>query len=53
MVSDFITEKDGYLRLTEEEYQAAKEKNPGIRKAAGSSLNTGSLGRGIGPLKSS
>ena len=30
MVSDFITEKDGYLRLTEEEYQAAKEKNPGI-----------------------
>ena len=25
MVSDFITEKDGFLQLTEEEYQAAKE----------------------------
>ena len=41
MVSDFITEKDGYLRLTEEEYQVAKEKNPGIRKAARQLLEYG------------
>ena len=27
MVSDFITEKDRYLSLTEEEYPAANEKN--------------------------
>ena len=34
VVSDFITEKDGYLRLTEEEYPAANEKNLSFRKAA-------------------
>ena len=31
MVSDFITEKDGYLHLTEEEYAAACEIDPNIR----------------------
>ena len=46
MVSDFITEKDGYLRLTEEEYQSAKEKNPGIRKAARQLLEYGESRKG-------
>ena len=34
MVSDFITEKDGYLRLSDdEEYAAARKINPNIRMA--------------------
>jgi transposase len=32
MVSDFITEKDGYLRLTDDEYQCARETAPNIKK---------------------
>ena len=34
MVSDFITEKDGYLCLTEEEYTVAKQNDPNIRMGA-------------------
>ena len=34
MVSDFITETDGFLCLTEEEYQAAKRSNPDIKMSA-------------------
>ena len=34
MVSDFITEKDGFLRLTEEEYRVAKVTNPNILMGA-------------------
>ena len=34
MVSDFIDERNGYLQLTEEEYEHAKEKDPMIRKHA-------------------
>ena len=34
MVSDFITEKDGYLWLTEDQYEEAKRKNPLIRMSA-------------------
>ena len=41
MVSDFITEKDGFLQLTEEEYQAAKETNPDIRMGARQLLEYG------------
>jgi len=32
MVSDFICEKCGYLRLTEKEYEAAKIKYPELKK---------------------
>lgn len=34
MVSDFITEKDVYLRLTQQEYNGAKFSNPDIRMGA-------------------
>ena len=30
MVSDFIDEKNGFLRLTQEEYDQAKQSNPNI-----------------------
>ena len=32
MVSDFICERDGYLALTDEEYESAKQNDPSIRK---------------------
>ena len=38
MVSDFISEKDGYLQLTKEEYQEAKNNNPRIGKHARQTL---------------
>lgn len=41
MVSDFITERDGFLCLTEEEYQAAKRNNPNIRMSARKLLEYG------------
>ena len=41
MVSDFITERDGYLRLTEDEYKEAKVKNPTIRMSARQLLEYG------------
>ena len=34
LVLDFIAEKDGYLRLTDEESAAARESDPNIRMAA-------------------
>lgn len=32
MVSDFITEKDGFLCLTMEAYEAAEKSNPNIKR---------------------
>ena len=34
IISDFISERDGYLALTEEEYTAAKLTDPSIRRYA-------------------
>ena len=34
MVSDFINEKNGYLNLTQEEYEEAKRNDPSIRMYA-------------------
>ena len=34
MVSDFIDEHNGYLRLTDEEYEESKTAHPGIKKHA-------------------
>ena len=33
MVSDFIDERNGYLRLTDEEFTQAQTKDPSIRHA--------------------
>ena len=41
MVSDFITERDGFLCLTPEEHQAAKLLNPNIPMAARQLLQYG------------
>ena len=41
MVSDFIIERDGFLCLTEEEYQAAKRNNHNIRTSARKLLENG------------
>jgi len=41
MVSDFVTEKNGFLCLTEEEYQAAKRNNPNIKMSARKLLEYG------------
>ena len=41
MVSDFITEKDGYLCLTEEEYAVAHENDSNIRMGARTRLEYG------------
>jgi len=34
MVSDFITENDGFMCLIEDEFQAAKRNNPNIKMSA-------------------
>ena len=34
MVSDYVSERDGYLALTENEYQRAKRVDPSIRMYA-------------------
>lgn len=34
MVSDFVDEHNGFLALSDEEYDAAKTKHPNIRKYA-------------------
>ena len=34
MVSDFITERDGYLALSTQEYEAAKQEDPTSKKYA-------------------
>ena len=41
MVSDFITERDGYLALTEDEYQMAKQVDPTIRRYARQQMEYG------------
>lgn len=41
MISDFIGERDGYLSLTEDEYKAAKEVDPSIRRYARQQLEYG------------
>ena len=54
MVSDFIMEGQGYLYLTDEEYERAKCKDPNIRKAAcGNYWSMGSQGMVIGTLTNS
>jgi len=46
MVSDFIEEKGGYLHLTNEEYEQAKEKDPTIHKYARQFLEYGEAKEG-------
>ena len=41
MVSDFIDEHNGFLALTDEEYEAAKQANPSVRKYAREFLEYG------------
>ena len=41
MVSDFIDEKNGFLRLTQEEYDQAKQSNPNIWMEARTLLEYG------------
>ena len=41
MVSDFITEQDGYLHLTEAEYQEGLEKYPNLKRYARASIEYG------------
>ena len=41
MISDFIDERNGYLELTQEEYEEAKKKNPSIKKCARQQLEYG------------
>ena len=41
MVSDFIMEKHGYLCLTDEEYDRAKQSDPNVQKAARELLEYG------------
>ena len=58
MVSDFISENHGYLQLTQEEYDEAKQSNPTIRKharrcARAKLLNMVKERKGIGHLKGS
>lgn len=46
MISDFISERDGYLALTEEEYTATKLKDPSIRRYAWQQLEYGEAKEG-------
>ena len=46
MVSDFICERDGYLTLTDEEYESAKQNDPSIRKHAQQFLEYGETNEG-------
>ena len=41
MVSDFIDEHNGYLRLTDEKYEQSKQAYPGLKKYARSYLEYG------------
>ena len=43
MASDFIDEQNGYLSLTQEEYDEAKKTNPTIRKYVRQQLASHSL----------
>ena len=46
MVSDFVSERDGYLALTENEYQRAKRVDPSIRMYARQLLEYGAAKEG-------
>ena len=46
MISDFIDERNGYLELTQEEYEEAKKKNPSIKKYARQQLEYGEAKEG-------
>lgn len=46
MISDFISEKDGYLGLTDSEYEAAKQKKPNSKKYARQWLEYGEAKEG-------
>ena len=46
MVSDFLSERDGYLALTEDEYKKAKQMDPSIRKYARQQLEYGEAKEG-------
>ena len=46
MVSDFVTEFDGLLQLTDEEYRLAAETNPSIRKCVGEFIKFGARNEG-------
>ena len=41
MVSDFISEKDGYLKLTDEEFAAGRERLPRLKQYARASIEYG------------
>ena len=53
MVSDFITEKDGYLCLTKAEHDSAKLKDPDIPMGARTLLEYGESRMGIGRVLNS
>ena len=46
MVSDFISERDGYLALTDDKYEKAKRVDPSIRKHAWQQLDYGEAKEG-------
>ena len=46
MVSDFISERDGYLALTEDEYRKAKHVDPSIKMHARQQLEYGEVKEG-------
>ena len=46
MVSDFINEHNGFLALSDDEYEAAKASNPNIRKYAREFLEYGASREG-------
>ena len=53
MVSDFINEYNGYLRLSEEEFSATVKKHPQLRRQDHEFLDTERSMKGIGQLKNS
>ncbi len=46
MISDFICEQSGYLALTDDEYEQAKQRDPTIRKHARQWLEYGEAKEG-------
>lgn len=53
MVSDFIDEHHGFLRLTSEEHELAKLLHPGLPKAARVVFKFGAQGKDIGIMNNS
>ena len=45
-MSDFIDEKNGYLKLTQEEYEVAKRNDPSIRMCARQQIEYGEAKEG-------